>query len=537
MDIPIGLNLADQKVTSPLDQALHNVTVGDMGVSARAAFSTLADLGTAAQVDGLYDWREQSVVVVVTGGEVYKITDAVGGNSSFLRLEDASGNLLLEDGFKLLLENQPTPVDVSGAVAMNSNNLVTFANFGEALYMANGGKIQVLGATQSGANNGGNDYTCDLSHLSTAASEPGVGVDWTDYWTLVGAGSTYDAWATGESYYSGTADVLEDTDAPTEVSFIAAADAYLLALQNETQRVWFSVVEEPLSWNGDFFDAEHLPDEGTCMIAHDGDLWVGGSRSIQSFVNDGVTPWVTSGYGPVSQGVLAPYSFLYCREVSTFVWIDESRRVVALQGRQPQSISHALDTWMDEVPAVGDAQAQYVVIDGVPYYLLYFPTSEQAVAVNLRNNTFVDYTNDSGPAWNVGKITNVPAWDMVIGGHRSDGLVLDVSTDYTQDDSTDVDATIRTPRVQTGQTARVSTLRLHFKRVYTPAGAGSASISVRWRDDDGAFSTARTVTISDNSVTDAVKEIYRLGAYRNYRQYEFDCSDLHPYALMRVEQL
>ena len=29
----------------------------------------------------------------------------------------------------------------------------------------------------------GGEYTCKLNHISSAANEPGVGVDWADYWT------------------------------------------------------------------------------------------------------------------------------------------------------------------------------------------------------------------------------------------------------------------------------------------------------------------------------------------------------------------
>jgi len=39
------------------------------------------------------------------------------------------------------------------------------------------------------ASNGGNEYICTVYHTSTASDEPGVGANWTDFWTLSAGGA------------------------------------------------------------------------------------------------------------------------------------------------------------------------------------------------------------------------------------------------------------------------------------------------------------------------------------------------------------
>lgn len=535
-EIPIRLNLPDQQDVSPLDQSLQDVVVTSTGVISRPGYSVLYDLETSARIDGIYDWREQDLVVVVSNGKVFTVSDSVDSTASFLLLE--SGDyLLLEDGSRLILDAPTAVTEVTGDTDMVVGTRVIFGNYGDYLFMSNGAEIQCLAPAASQVSNGGNDYTCILNHTSgTDDDEPGVGANTATYWAASGASGLLTAWATDTRYSSGKADVLTEANL-LEVSHVGVADTYLLALEVGTERIWFSNPVDPFTWSSEWVSAEHLPDDANAMIVRDGTVWVTGERSIQGLENDGVTPWVASGYGPISHGVLAPYSFLFVPELNTFVWIDDTRRVVILNGRTPTSLNHALDTWLQGVPNVIDAIGDYVVIEGNPFYILQFPTSQQSVCVNLLNSSFSEFSADSANIWNISAITNVPEWDLIVAGHRTDGTLLVVDSMYSQDNATDIPATIRSPRIQAKGVQTSPELVLHFKKIVTPTGAGDATITVRWRDDGGDWGTARTVTLTDNEKTDAVKHLYRLGHYRYYRQYEFDLSGLHPYSLVMVEQV
>ena len=535
MEIPIGLNLPDQAYADPLGQSLENTIVSPLGIKIRPGATDLVDLTSAASVDGIYDWQEQELVIAVSDGSVYRLTNdalVAGGGTSYLLLESGD-RLLLEDGGKMIIEATASVADVSGAVEMASGNRVIFANYGDYLYMANGGKIQELHPTTSLVTHGGHDYQAILNSINI---EPGVDPATATYWSDLGVGTSYDAWDADTRYGSGTADVLEDADAPTTVSWIAVADSYLLALEDDTELLWWSYPASPWRWDADFASAEYLPDTVNTMRVANSDLYIGGKRSIQVFQNDGITPWVPSVYGALSCGVIAPYSFVYCPDIESFVWIDDNRRLVKLTGRQVVPLNHALDTVLNTISRVSDAVADYVIIYGVPYYIIHFPESDASYIVNLSNNTYAEWSTGEN-RWIGNCIINVPNWDMIVIGDKSDGLLKKIGTVYSDDAGDSFTTLIRSPRIPSGNSQTAPRLMIHFNRIVSASDAGTASLSVRWRDDGKDWVTARTMTLDDIQDTDFIRSLYRLGHYRQYRQYEFDCSNLWPFSIAKVEQV
>jgi hypothetical protein len=536
MQVPIALNLPDQQAVDPLGQSLENVVLSPFGVKQRFGSALFFDTTSGAGIDGLYNWSEHSLIVVVSGGKVYKVTDtAFSNDQGALLLEDGS-YFLLEDGYKLLLEAPAALTEVTGATAMATNKRVIFANYGEYLYMANGGKIQELRYEQSFVSHGtpSHNYSCKLNHLGASTNEPGVGVNTATYWTDLGVGSDYDAWMADLYYGSGEAEVLADLSAPDTVSWVGIADYYLLAIEDGTEFLWYSVVGEPYDWDSDWTTASFLPDATTCLRVVNGDVYVGGPRSIEVFQNDGITPWVTSNYGAISQGVMAPYTFVFCDSLNTFVWLDENRRLVRLNGRNTASLNPSLDTYLLQIPYIIDAIADFVVMEGVPYYYLQFPTSEMGVMVNLSDMSWSEF-HGGGSRWEAWVLCNIPKWSTTLLGDGS-GILRYMSTNYDTDSGNTIMSVIRTPRLQVYGVTTAPELVLHLTKVAKTPSVSPSTLTVRWRDDDKDWVTARTVTISDDSKTDVVKHLYRLGSYRFYRQYEFNLSSLWPYALTKVEQ-
>jgi len=535
MEIPFGLNLPEQESVDPYGQSLENVVITQFGAKLRIGSSELIDSSSSSAVDGIYDWKEQSIVIAISAGDVFKMTDSAYLSGSVLLLE--SGDyLLLEDSSRLFLESSAAITDVSGATSMVSGTRVTWANFGDYLFMANGGNIMELHPSTSQVTHGGNDYTCIYNNIDI---EPGVTSGWATYWQDDGAGSSHSAWAGGVRYGSGKADVVEDADCPTTVKFIDVADSYLLAIDESYGFMAFSVVDEPWNWDSDYVSAEGLPDDATCLKVENSDVYVGGSRSVEIFQNDGSTPWVSSSYGSITHGVLAPYSFTYCKDVGFFVWIDNDKRLVSLQGRIPSPLNPTLDTFISSLARVSDAIGDFIALNGVPFLILQFPSDEKTISVNLSNNTWSEWfsTDTNDYKWDGNCVASVPRWDTVLIGDRTDGTIKSIDYRYKTDDGNDINAIIRTPRVVTQGRARVGHLVLYFLKETEAQSAGSATMTVRWRDDGNDWSTARTVTLSDNEKTNYVKKTYRLGSYANHRQYEFDLTNLHPYTLTKVEQI
>lgn len=230
---------------------------------------------------------------------------------------------------------------------------------------------------------------------------------------------------------------------------------------------------------------------------------------------------------------------MYCQAISTFVFLSDDRRLLKLNGRIGESLNLSLDTFIKRIPVVTDAIGDFVVIDGVPYYILQFVESQQTVAVNLINNTWSEWGSliNVPLRWEGSCITFVPAWDRMLIGHINNGYILAISDAHPTERAVGITSLIRTNRIHSGGRVITPTLTLHLTKVSVPDQATTPSMTVRWRDDGKDWVTARTVSLPDSEKTDYVKNLFRLGSYRLYRQYEFDVSNLHPYALSAVEQL
>lgn len=525
MEIPIRVNLPDQDAATPYGQKLENVVSLGVGIAQRPGSTELHDLGTAAKVDGLWDWQTQSQIVAVSGGSVFTLSDPDGNPIPSRLLLPSSGYFLLPSGGYLLLPSASVKADVTNG-AMTAAP-VRFADFGARLYMASGGAVKELGP-QMFATHGGKDYTCILNNI---AIEPGVTSGWATYWQDDGAGSSHTAWDSATRYTSGTADSLEDAEVPTSVKFIATLDRYLFALEDGTQRIHFSIVDEPWSFDSDWISSDSIPDKCTAILSHNGELWCAGPKSIQSFNNDGVTPWVPSGYGEITSGVYAPYTFISA--MNTLWYIDDHKRFVRLEGRSAVSVNHALDTTISSMAFVNDATAQYGVYNGTNFILLHFPTGQRSILINLDDGIWSEQST-SGAQWDANCIITALDWDMVVMG-STNGEVRRLGN-YATDDGAAITTKIRTPRLQTAQIARVSRLVFGLTRASVPSSSESVSMTIKWRDDGSQiWSTARTVTIDDRTDTDRVVTAYRFGAYKQSRQWEFTVP--WPYALQKVEQV
>lgn len=113
----------DQSASTLID-AIPLVVEGKLNIVKRPGLVTKIDFGTGLGIDGLFWWDKQRVVLVVSAGRVWKITDQAGTN-----------------------------VELTGSTALQRGRIVTFAGDGSKMAMANGGQI----------------VTTDLTSLTTMA--------------------------------------------------------------------------------------------------------------------------------------------------------------------------------------------------------------------------------------------------------------------------------------------------------------------------------------------------------------------------------
>jgi len=531
MEIPIKLNLPDQEAIDPLGQSLLDCVVATSGTRPRPGSKFIIDTGENSPITGIYDWEEQELIIIVVGERVFK---SPYEKDYYLLLEDDVSKLTLENGSgNLLLEVQRELIDVTSDIVYNDNRAI-FADFGDYLYIAHGGKIVELHPEQSKVEHDSKFY---VAIKNSVGIEPGVDPDFDDYW--VEQGTEGDPWNEFVRYGSGLTDYIEDPDCPTHVKWIGVADRYLLALADGTQRMYFSVINEPWNWDQDYVAAEFMPDDAVNLLVFNGDVWVGGRKTIQSFNNDGTTPWVTSQYGAIKSGVLAPYSFVGVGNITAY-YIDDQRRLVYMNDRKAVNINESLNTFLNDLGHVADAIGDYIVIDGIQFYILQFPKEQRTIAVNIDNGSWSEWTYKDGDnilRWIGNCITYVPTRGEILMGDNQFGYINEITSVHGKDLDVPVESIIRTPRIQTSERLFVTELQVGLAKVTKTNDLNiTSTLRVRWRDDGKEWSNYLEKTV-DATKTDHLLHFRRIGSFDNNRQYEFDCSDLYPYSIKRVDQI
>ncbi len=106
----------------------------------RPGLELFKDIGSSASIDGLYWWESKSLLIVVSGGDIYKITDSSG-----------------------------TLVDLGG-VSLSTGVRVTFAEASSSgtdyLFMCNGGQIAYTDGTNTAAFLSDGDAPTNCTHVS-----------------------------------------------------------------------------------------------------------------------------------------------------------------------------------------------------------------------------------------------------------------------------------------------------------------------------------------------------------------------------------
>ena len=159
--------------------------------------------------------------------KLYMITkDTEGLHLEFLTLEDGLTDEGL--GYPLLLDSRVDGNDVTVSLYNASTkktrisgipynvslgtDIEIYTKIGtqRAITMVDNTTVDVTGALASYVSNGGTVYKCVHTdpntqvHTSTAATEPGTGADWTDYWVVSTDFSSATAWALGKTYNDDT---------------------------------------------------------------------------------------------------------------------------------------------------------------------------------------------------------------------------------------------------------------------------------------------------------------------------------------------
>ena len=456
-----GLNKAvDEVGLQSYGAALQDCVIDEQGnVHRRPGLTLFCDLGTAVKIDGLFWWDEQTWAIAISNGSTFKITATNGTNT------DITGDLF-EIGTR-----------------------VSFANFGSAVYAANGGRII----------------------------------------TIPTAGNTA---------------FVADIDAPITVTHTAVLDKYLIANETGSEKFHYSVVNDPTNWAGEFASSETKPDQLTALLVANMELHLLGKRTLEGWRDDGSTPFVRELQGFVESGTLAPYSFEFGN--GALYWLDQERNVVRLAGdsRTPQVMSITLNKYIQGFSTVSDASGDYIVVGGRPYYVLNFPTEEKTLVWDIINQIWYEWgywdsVNAVYENWLANCYCLCTTWNIALVGDKVSGKIYKLDPEVYDDNGNTLRTLIRTIHINhntEGVAKRSKSLTFRAKRTNVVSEASVTNMTVRWRDNGSStWNNERTVTLAQVGDTEFRGQLRRLGMYYS-RQYEFVLSDDTPLCLVSVEE-
>jgi len=448
------------------DQAALPDTLGERIVDAyldelnvmhsRPGKEEFSDLGTSAPIDGLYWWDKKKVPIAVSAGRIFRINSSSGDFTEFTGDE------------------------------LNNNSIVTFADNGDLLLMANGGRIVQFDNV-------------------------------------------------------GNTSFIADPDAPTTVSHVAFFDQFILANLIGSQQIQFSEVNDPTNWRAiDVFSAEAHQDDIQSLLVANREISAFGQDSIERFFNNGVTPFRRIENMNISRGTIAKHSVVNAN--GTWIFLDHERRVTMLTGNQVRIISIPFANVTRDLTPVNDAEAFFMTIAPRSYYVLSFPTAKITIVYDPTTNSWAEWgtyniANDTYGLFDAKSYAYAKDFNFHLVGSRTNGKIFKVSNSIFQDDGSLIRPLLRTGHIShgTNERKRSNQLVIRLKRGLGSISGDEPKISLRWRDDNGPFKQTVTLSLGKIGETEFIARRHRMGSYRR-RQYEFVHSANTDFVLVDIQE-
>jgi len=446
-------------------------------------------------------------------------------------IKDAKGSTIRRPGLSDFgLTELPGPAD--GVYYWENKDLVYIVSAGNLYSMNDAGTITLI---ESGLFGSGSHVVWDESADLT----------------LITTGAVRKLFATngGEivEYDGTTAQKLTDADAPSLSSHVLMFDTYLLSTELSDEKwdesIKFSKVADPTNFEGAFFSAENKPDPIIAMHSEWDEIALFGTKTLESFYNNGVDPFLPIPGATVKQGTLSPWTI----KVIDNAWFmfNTKRRVVRIDGRQATRISLPIDDILSDAPDVSGATGEEISLGGMNLYLL-----------DINDRTFVydyalrEWVSEWG-FWNTSaadyekfkarNFLNIEQWNITICTDKETGKVYKIDKDTFRDSGNEIRSTIITGNIDhgTGREKRSNELRLKLKRgdkVKVDPSDIEPQLTVRWKDNGSStYSNTRIVNLGFEGDDEFYYSLFQLGTYRA-RQYEFACTDDTAFTIVEVEE-
>lgn len=348
---------------------------------------------------------------------------------------------------------------------------------------------------------------------------------------------------------SGAPAYIADADAPTAVTAIADIDTFLLALEADTERVWYAQAGDPTDWQGLFVSAQYKPDLAKMIGVRHDIIEIIGNQSLEGWRNDGSTPILRDASNTVDAGIGAPHSFRYCRGIDgqggNWFWLNNASQIVRMIGRQVAPVAPAsLSKYILGFSTVSDAIGGECNINGIPHYVLTFPTENKTIAVNLATLNWSEFghwnsVSASHDRWLGQCYEWSNGWNKQLVGDHSTGKIYYLDATVYQDSGETLNTLLRTGNIDRGSatdTKKPRGITFWLKKSNVVSEDLAAKLMVKWRDNgDSTWKTEREVSLGRIGKTGFRGRINQPGDYE-IRQYQFSITDNAALVFVRAEE-
>ena len=550
---------------------------------------TLLDTSIAYAVDGFYWWDAQSMAIFVINGNIYKMTTSEGAYASItgdalvvkgpVTFASNSWCLLMASGGRIVTWHvYGSPITAPGLTLATTKDKLkvsafTFSIQGttysktatdnispgtdvipEDKYGAVALDIDYAGtvtAVPAAANATGYDTAalaiagipacatdkCRIGWVTVMKSDGAFTFDTTEF----DAANITEVYADNTLYSAETTKFLADSDAPTTVSHVAWMDGYFLANELNSARFWWSDADAPADWGAlSFASAEGHSDFLSALHVAWLEITLFGRDSLETYYDDGSSPFSRIEGGVMERGTLAPYSIV--NAAGTWVWLDKERKVITLTGRQYDHKSGPYDKIISDIVDVSGAWAVYFSMAGQSFYTLTFPTDNWTVVWNMTTDTWSEWgTWDSETAayrkWKGKSYCYARTWDLHLLGDATTGKIYIIRPNRFQEEASSIRTLMLTAHTNHGTMAkkRSRKLLINVKRGQGAAGGAEPTFTMRHKSDNRAWSNESSIGLGLIGETWNIVEKRHGGIYKT-RQYEFVHSSNSDFRLNEIEE-
>ena len=338
-----------------------------------------------------------------------------------------------------------------------------------------------------------------------------------------------------------TAAALGDADAPTAVRFVTVYDQYAIAAIEGTGLFAHSEVGDVTAWRAqDLASAEAKPDRIVSLLGTLDGFELFGKTSAEFWINDGVTPFSRVRGLTFNRGCGARYSpALYG---DTWLWLDNNRTVVKSTVNKIDEVSGQIDRALHSLSSVEDAIGDVMLVNGLALYVLTFPLANRTFVYNIKQNDWTEWgewnaTNGEYLRFRGNSYCYATKWNKHLVGDKTSGNIYSLNRDYHYDVGSTLRSMRRTGFIThgTGNKKHCRELRFRLKRSVATSATPAPLMSVKWRNDSGAWEPTRLVSLGEAGQHELMVSLKQCGDYRT-RQYEFSHADNTDWILMSGEE-